>query len=52
MQGLRLDIQSKVSAPLGGGKALIVGNMGHQAPLGDPRFIAEVILRMVWAQRP
>ncbi len=47
MEDFLLDMQSKVSAALGGGKVLIVRNMGHQAPLDDPGFIAEVILRMV-----
>lgn len=52
MEDLRLDMQSKASAPLGGGEVLIVRNVGHQATLDDPGFIAEVILRMVRAQRP
>ena len=45
-------MQSKVSAALVGGEVLIARNAGHHAPLDDPGFIAEVILGMVWAQRP
>ncbi len=52
MEDLWLDMQFKVSAALGGGEVLIARNAGHQAPLDDPGFIAEVILGMVWAQRP
>ena len=52
MEDLWLDMQSKVSAALGGGDVLIARNAGRQAPLDDPGFIAEVILGMVRAQRP
>ena len=52
MEDLWLDMQSKVSAALGGGEVLIARNADHQAPLDDPGFIAEVILGMVRGQRP
>ena len=47
MEDFWLDMQSKVSAALGGSEVLTARNADHQAPLDDPGFIAEVILRMV-----